>query len=1267
MSDFQDLPDPVESVVFDAVKGGRPSSVIQFPVIAVGASAGGLPSLERLLENVPEKLGVAFVIVQHLSPDFRSAMDEILGRCTPMQIRQAQDGHEIEIDTIYLIPPRKEAILSGGRFRLYDREPKETLTLPIDRFFHSLAQDAPRKFVAVVLSGSGSDGSRGIRDVHIGGGLVIAESPESAQFNGMPRSAIATELVDEILHAEQMLSVIQGFFAGRRQQRNASAVLRGTPEGESPEGNALVFNLLQRRYGVDFSDYKQTTVSRRIKRRVRLKRLNSVEEYARQLAVDEDEISLLYQDLLIGDTTFFRDLEAFRVLGATAIGDIVQNASPEEDVRVWVAGCATGEEAYSIAILFHEAFERAGKLVRLKIFATDPHEESLDDASTGEFGRERFSSVTKERLERFFDPVADGYRVKDMLRRFIVFANHNMMLDAPFTKLNLVICRNLLIYLQSEPQRKAISLFHYALLANGVLMLGPSESTGDLFEEFETIDERWRIFRKRRDVRLSASTSFPVRSDSEPSLQTARRGNFSTSAELVSASGNDPDGIDPGILDAYDWLLSRHMPPAILIDDHHEVLHVFGGAEVFMHVRGGRPTSDAIAAFDKEVALALDSAVEQVKSSRESVVYSGFTFEVDQAQEPFDIRVDAVHSERAKRPQFLISFCRVPQSGSGHAVGGEPYSVGDGRMHHDRQAESHQSELCRVRAALPVTSERREAYNEPLQSSSEALVKANEELQNTNEKLNAANRELCNENAHFKRETQDLVELTADLERLLERSDIATVALGRDLRIQRFTPSFARIFMLQPQDVGRPLNIFSNCLQFDNLLDSIREVLRSGDPFEGEAKDRDGVWLLIRILPCPVGDQVEGVVITLVSIHRLKLYQATMEAAVNDRERFLAMVSHEMRNPISAVLSASHLLKSDHASEKTIQGAVSVIRRQSHHVARLLDDLLDVSRMTQNKLELRKRDMDLRDVISHAVDSIRPMVDHHSQSLHVDVEDVPLTITGDPDRLQQVMENLIGNAVKYSPAGTKMGITAKISRGEVEVQVWDEGVGIDPERIDDIFEPFRQLSQSRDQREGGMGVGLSLVRFIVQGHGGSIAASSEGAGKGSQFSVRLPLVISPETYRTEGDLASSFRDRTLDERLAAGRPRAIEFRPPRRPIRSIVVIEDEDDNRQMLQALLEIEGFLIRTAGTGSEGVAKVEESASDAVLIDVGLPDRDGYSVADELRSKFGDSLYLVAFTGHGQLHDVRRALEAGFDQHLVKPLDLDRLLAILTHSAGQ
>ncbi|NTW50685.1 MAG: chemotaxis protein CheR, partial [Chlorobiales bacterium] len=597
-------------------------------IIGIGASAGGLDPLERFFDTMPPETSMAFVVVQHLSPDFKSLMDELLARHTRMPIHRVIDGMEVEPGNIYLIPPKKDMVIQNGCLRLTDKDSAQALSLPIDTFFRSLAHDAGEKAVAIILSGTGSDGSRSLMDMHQAGGLIIVQSPESSAFDGMPRSAIETGFVDIITEPELMPEVLKDHTLHSLKGADLSRMLKYEigPTGKFAD----IFRLLKDKYKIDFSFYKPTTVDRRIERRMNILHYDSIEAYGRRLAEDNEELNALYHDLLIGVTKFFRDPEAFDKLGEKIIPEIIDRAQAqrEDEIRVWVCGCATGEEAYSFAILFNEVAERLNSRIKIKIFATDVHRTSLDFASDGVYDEAELENLSQELKEKYFHRENGRYKTNAHIRQMIVFSEQNVLTDPPFIKIDLVSCRNLLIYFQVVAQNKALAMFHFALKHKGYMFLGSSENLGAMEDEFETIERSWKIYQKKRDVRLPSEMRLTL------GMPGARMGGIHVAPPLQNIPG------DMKLLRAYDALLDRFMPPGLLISDTRQLLHAFGDAGRFFKVIAGRLSSDVLNLVDGDLRLAMTSALQKAFKDNVGVKYTAIEIHTVMGKERIDLEVE---------------------------------------------------------------------------------------------------------------------------------------------------------------------------------------------------------------------------------------------------------------------------------------------------------------------------------------------------------------------------------------------------------------------------------------------------------------------------------------------------------------------------------------------------------------------------------------------------------------------------------------------------
>lgn len=831
-------------------------------IAGIGASAGGLEALEHFFNNAPVDGRVAFVVIQHLSPDFKSLMDEILARQTAMPIHRVDDGMKILAGNIYLIPAKKAMTVRNGHLYLTDRDTTRSLEMPIDVFFHSLAEDAGKRAIGIILSGTGTDGSRGIVSIRRAGGLVLAQAPETAKFDGMPRSALESGAVNLVLSPEEMPEALLKHIADP-SSLGEKIVLTSKGEISDDEG-VTALALLKKHYGIDFAYYKPTTVGRRLERRMALNQIQSLSAYLTYIQENAEELNALYKDLLIGVTSFFRDKESFERLEHQVIPSLFERAADQpapKDIRCWVAGCATGEEVYSLAILLTEEAERRNFSGKITIFATDVHRESLDIASAGIYEANRLEVVSHNRMKRFFKQESeDSLRVSSELRGMVVFAPHNVISDPPFTKMDLVTCRNMLIYLMPIAQEKAISMFHFALRVGGVLFLGSSETPGALAPEFDTIDAKAKLYRKNRDVKLNIDM----------------RVNPADKPRRLVAPMRAMATLDRSLLRDYDLLLERHLPPGIIVNENREIIHIFGDASRYLVRLSGRMDRDILDMTEGDLKLALGAALHRAAQEERKIVFSNVKVRLGSITESLDLTVESLHGDKPGQQHFHISFAA---SQSSHpAAGKEAAPVAEGSLYTNseaawRRVSELEGDLQTTRENLQATIEELQTTNEELQSTNEELLAANEELQSTNEELHSVNEELFTVNAEFEKKNRELKELNDDLDNLLRSTEVGTLFLDAALCIRKFNPAIMRSFRLLPHDIGRPVDhIAYQHPGRERMLRSLEEVLQSGNLAEEEIRDTEGNWLLRRVLPFKdSAGNTSGVVLTFLDITSVKI------------------------------------------------------------------------------------------------------------------------------------------------------------------------------------------------------------------------------------------------------------------------------------------------------------------------------------------------------------------------------------------------------------
>lgn len=1200
-----------------------------FFVVGIGASAGGLEALEQFVEHVPEKSRLCFVVVQHLSPDFKSMMDELLARRTRIRIVRVEDGIELRPNAIYLMPPRKEMIQSTGRLYLTDKDLSQGFALPIDRYLRSLAQDFGSRSIGVILSGTGSDGSRGIRDIHDACGLVLAQSEESSRFDGMPRSARETGLVDLVLPPSEMPDAILKLVRMRRSPEEG-----GEAEPVVPKvGLQAIFRMLRKEYGIDFSHYKPSTVTRRVERRLLLNNSMSVKQYVELLSDHGAELNQLYKDLLIGVTQFFRDREAFHLLASEELPRLLEAVGDDQEFRVWVACCATGEEAYSIAILIQEQLALMNRPILVRIFATDAHRALLEVASTGVYSEASLAAVNPARRAQFFVPKGDGYQVAPHIRKMIVFAPHDLLKDTPFTRLHLVTCRNMLIYLQPPAQKKVLSLFHFGLKAGCVLFLGPSETTGELSDEFESIDDRWKIFRKRRDVRLR--TDFRLMSTAGPQRP-----------RITSPYGATSSASDRLQQAVYDRLLEEHMPPSFLINDRKELVHSFGKAGKYLRVNDGRASTLFLDLIDND----LQSTNEELHSVNEEL----YTVNAE-----YQHKIEELTQVTADLENLFLAT-----------------DVGIVFLDRNLCIRRFTPRAARLLNLLPHDSGR------PLSSFAHSLDEPLMELLNhvleTGRPIEKEVRDREG-NCYFLRilpyrtstmtmdgvvlSLIDISPLKVGEAKLQHLSAIVRFSgdaiIGKDLegRIISWNRGAEEMFGYSAEEsIGRDTEFLypaESSESFEELMAAIRSSRSVTQERRRRRSDGSIIDVLHTVSPiCDAAGRIVGVSTISRDITVRKKSEQAIQDTIRNRDHFLAMLSHELRNPPSAILYAAQMLDLRKSVEGNDTEASDVIRRQAEQMRLLLDDLLDVARVTQNKIVLRREVVSLGDIVAEELRTIARLPETSRRVIEVEGMDQVCLVDGDPARLHQVVINLLRNAVKYSSDGGT--ITVKLSRqdNQAVLSVRDTGVGIAPDMLDQIFELFVQSRDTIDRAEGGLGVGLTLVRAIVELHGGAIRAFSQGTGCGSEFMIQLPLA------------APQLVSGALEVKKTDASP------PVQVPSLRIVIIEDNSDVQLCLRTLLEMEGNEVRVACDGIAGTDLILDWRPDVAIVDIGLPGRDGFGVAREVHRVISAEVnklqsHLIALTGYGLPSDKVKVLEAGFDRHLVKPVNLDELLDVLRRIA--
>jgi chemotaxis methyl-accepting protein methylase len=842
-----------------AAEAARESSR-SFPIVGIGASAGGLEALELFLANVPEKSGMAFVIVQHLDPTHKGIMAELLQRGTVMPVVQVKDRTRVKPDCVYVIPPNKDMSILHGVLHLLDPIAPRGLRLPIDFFFRALADDQQEHSIGVILSGMGSDGTLGLRAIKEKAGVVFVQDPASAKFDGMPRSAIDAGLADVIAPVEVLPGKISAYL------QHVPLITKPGRSDEYVAQSALekVVILLRGQTGHDFSLYKKTTVYRRIERRMGLHQIDKIANYVRFLQENPQEVELLFRELLIGVTSFFRDPEAWDQLRSEVLPALVAGRTSNQALRAWIPACATGEEAYSLAILFKETLEelKPAKNITLQVFATDLDQHAIEKAREGVFPANIAADVSAKRLDRFFVKVERGYQVAKSIREMVIFAPQNIIMDPPFTKLDLLSCRNLLIYLTPELQKKLLPLFHYSLNPGGFLFLGNAETVGDFTNLFAPLDGKTRLYQRLDSVLTTEPIEFPttfVPKPGAPARPQKPTANLQTLADQL--------------------LLQTYSPAAALTNDKGDILYISGRTGKYLEPAAGKANWNIFAMAREGLRYELTGAFQKAVRQKETVTLKNMAVGTNSGKQIVNVTIQPLSGPNALHGMVMIVFTDVAEmpkaKTSGKPRGGDSARTAEleQKLEHARQ------EVQSIREEMQTSQEELKSANEELQSMNEELQSTNEELTTSKEELQSMNEELHTVNQELQTRLDELSRTNNDMKNLLDSTDIATLFLDNSLCVRRFTSETSNVTKLIPGDAGRPITDIASALLYPKLADDARQVLRTLVKVERQIPTPDGNWFAVRILPYrTLENMIDGVVITFADITAYKTLEAEQRA-----------------------------------------------------------------------------------------------------------------------------------------------------------------------------------------------------------------------------------------------------------------------------------------------------------------------------------------------------------------------------------------------------
>lgn len=1069
----------------------------RFPIVGIGASAGGLRALQRLIGKLPDDTGMAFVVIVHLDPHHESQMGELLQGSTAMPVSQISHSVTVEQNHIYIIPPDRDLVMGDGELQVSARANAAHARAPIDLFLRSLAESHDGDAIGVILSGTGSDGAQGIRWIKERGGITMAQDPADAEYDGMPRSAIGTGQVDIVLSAEEL--------AAELARLCRAAIVLHAPGGELGERETAalgkILGHVRMKTGQDFTGYKPATVLRRLERRMQFAGTKDLVEYLGVLRERPAETHTLFNDFLICVTSFFRDPEAFEALERDVVPALFADKGPEEDVRVWVAGCATGEEAYSLAMLLTEYADRLEAPPKIQIFATDVHEKSFAFAREGFYPESIGADVSPIRLDRFFAPEPGGYRIKKVIREKVLFATHDLLKDPPFLRLDLASCRNVLIYMQRETQQRLLELFHFALRPGGHLFLGGSESTDAAPRLFTPVDKQRHIYRSLEGPHpfaLRAASRTPV----EPQSSVTKVASPRQPAEFFGA--------------LHHRLVEAYAPPSLVVTDDEQVVHISTRAGRYLRHAAGVPTNRLLDMVEGDLRLKLRTLLRAALRTGMPAEARGVQFEDEDRLLRLDVSVRPLPGPDPAGTFLLVIFDEQTRTRSARAT---PPADSAAESSRDATLEQLEEELREARAQLAASAQEHDATieelrasNEELQSITEEQRAVAEELEASKEELQSINEELRTINQEHRMRNEELAQVNSDLINLIDSTDIGTVFVDRDLRIRRFTPPVAQVFNLIATDVGRPLPHVTHRLDYRELEDDVRRVLATLTRIEREATTSDGRWFMVRLAPYrSVDDRIDGVVLTLVDTTARKHAELEREAllrraeeASSAKSNFIGAMTHEFSTPLNAILGYAEILREGAVGSITSEQREQLgrISANAWHLQHLVKEILLSARTDRVDLVVDCAPVDLSALVPEVAASIETLAAEKGLTLVVDVPAGPTIVVTDASKLRQILINLLGNAVRYTDEG-RVSLRVRVEAETALIEIEDTGIGIAPEHLEQVFERFWQAEQGRSGIRGGTGLGLMVSRDLARALGGDIDVTSE-LGRGSVFRVRLP-------------------------------------------------------------------------------------------------------------------------------------------------------------------
>ena len=1201
--------------------------------VGIGASAGGLEAIKSLCQALSNQTNAIYIVAQHLSPKHDSMLTELVQRITEIRVETVEDGMEAVPHVVYVTPPQHDVSVEGNRLRLTRVSDANIPKPSVNNLFTSLAEQKKERAVGIILSGTGSDGAHGIKMIRASGGCTFAQTEETAAYYGMPKSAQDTDCVDFVLAPEQIAEHLNKLSSHVPQNLRLKL-----EQDEARDRFSELFTIIRRHCGVSFKQYKKATLQRRIERRMIANSMTDFDQYVDLVRRDPEEVVLLYKDILISVTSFFRDREAFLQLEAM-LKDILRKRHDQELLRLWVVGCATGEEAYSLAILLAEAVGGPAQLAdrNYQIFATDVDSDALGVARRGVYSESSLEDVPQEFKSQYFNKRGDdSYEVIKELKNLVLFSGHNIIDDPPFLRIDLITCRNLLIYFEHELQKKVYSIFHYSLAPSGYLFLGKSESTSQVTDLFRPVRSKERIFQKRSVTSVTPNRYFV----------TGKTPYYSRISEKQSAESNK-------VPDLPQTFVEQLGEASVLINDNLDIEHVYGDASVYLRLGRGKPSLNlseiVIDVFRQDIRPLVFKALrtktlakgQERKVGRDGAVYLARAM------------VYPVALAESAEKFLLVSFQKTSEKVEPAAVADPADSSRINELEDElSMAREH---LQTVIEELETSNEELQSMNEELQSSNEELQSSNEELETTNEELQSTNEELVTLNDELNAKSSALEQVTTQLSNIKNSLPFPLVYVDDNGSVIRINEAAKNFFGIG--DENRNLfEVVPDDLKGAAIPALVKAAVEVGSTRKSRLERGDRHYWLYVTPYRNSDDLVIGAILSFVDNtdlirqqEELELSRKKAQEANVAKSEFLANVSHEIRTPLNAIAGVSELLRLQINDATKRDKILDILESSTYSLKSLLDELLDFAKLEAGQVELEATDFSLHKIIAELVEIYSVQASRHEVALisHMD-SNLPKRFVGDPLRLQQVIGNLLSNSVKFTERGhIELSVSGQDQGNfhQVVINVRDTGVGMEPEEISHIFDKFTQADSSISRRFGGTGLGLSIVKELVDLMLGEIVVKSE-KGVGTEFEVTLPL--------RESDRAQ------IDRELIMGS----EIPPQQVTDNRILIVEDNRSNIFVLSAFLDEMGLHYDIAESGLEGLEYLRRTSYSIILLDLQMEGMNGFEFFDQLRDYQQTSqqdYQVIAVTAHVQNEIIERCRKAGMHDFLSKPLDMAKLKATL------